>query len=99
QVNYKAELAKVKTILEDRKYQELMRGGNATDGKFIIKYVGEDDDIDEFILFGNANHMGFAVVRILGDDMDPNKLMQLSSVLEKITFDNVQVNQVMDFFK
>ncbi len=97
--NYKAELNKIKTILNDKKYQELMRGGNSSDGKFVIKYLGDDDDIDEFILFGNANEMGFAVVRILGDDMDANKLMKLSSVLEKGDIENGQVKQMMDFFK
>ncbi|MEZ4802495.1 MAG: DUF4252 domain-containing protein [Gelidibacter sp.] len=97
--DYKAELAKVKTILDDSKYQELMRGGNSTDGKFIIKYLGEDDDIDEFILFGSANDMGFAVVRVLGDDMDPNKLMKLSSVIEAGNVDNAQINQFINFFK
>lgn len=48
--DYKDELSKVKAILDDDKYEELMRGGNSTDGKFMVKYVGEDDDIDEFIL-------------------------------------------------
>ena len=99
QVHYKSELSKVKSILDDPKYVELMRGGNTTEGKFIIKYVGEDDDIDEFILFGSANTMGFALVRILGDNMDPNKLMKLSSVLETGNIDDSQVNQIMDFFK
>ncbi len=97
--DFKAELAKVKIILDDKKYGELMRGGNSQDGKFIVKYLGEDDDIDEFILFGSSNDMGFAVVRILGDDMDPSKLAQLSSVLQQSDFDDSQLNQVMDFFK
>lgn len=99
QTNFKMELSKVKTILDDQKYQELMRGGNSTEGKFVVKYLGDDDDIDEFILFGNSNDMGFAVVRILGDEMDANKLMQLSSVLQKGNIDNANISQFMDFFK
>ena len=98
-VDFKAELEKVKRILDNVKYEELMRGGNSTDGKFIIKYLGEDDDIDEFILFGSSNEMGFAVLRILGDDMDPEKLMQLSSVVESGNIDSAQVKQLTDFFK
>lgn len=97
--DFNAELAKVKTILDDKKYEELMRGGNTTDGKFVVKYLGADNDIDEFILFGSANDMGFAVIRILGDDMDPNKLMQLSSVIESGNFDTSQLGQFTDFFK
>lgn len=99
QADYKAELSKVKSILDDKKYEELMRGGNSTDGKFTIKYLGDDDDIDEFILFGSANDKGFAVIRILGNDMDPNKLMSLSSVFESGNVDSSQVQQFVDFFK
>lgn len=97
--DYKDELSKVKAILDDDKYEELMRGGNSTDGKFMVKYVGEDDDIDEFILFGSSNDMGFAVVRILGDDMDPQKLMTLSSVLDQSNIDDGQLKEMIDFFK
>lgn len=99
QTAYKAELSKVKAILGDKKYEELMRGGNSTDGKFVIKYIGKDDDIDEFILFGSANDKGFAVVRVLGNDMDPNKIMTLSSVLGSGNMDTSQVQQFIDFFK
>ncbi|MCK7589928.1 DUF4252 domain-containing protein [Subsaxibacter sp. CAU 1640] len=97
--DYKDELSKVKTILDDDKYEELMRGGNSTDGKFMVKYVGEDDDIDEFILFGSSNNMGFAVVRILGNNMEPQKLMTLSSVLDQSNIDDGQLKQIIDFFK
>lgn len=99
ETNFNSELAKIKTILDDTKYEELMRGGNSTDGKFVVKYLGPDDDIDEFILFGSANDMGFAVVRILGNDMDPSKIMQLSSVIESGNFDASQLKQVTQFFK
>lgn len=99
QKDFKAELEKVQTILQDKKYEELIRGGNAKDGRFIVKYLGEEDDIDEFILFGSSNEMGFAVVRILGNDMDPSKIMKLSSVLNQSNVDDSQVKQVMEFFK
>ncbi len=99
QTDFKAELAKVQSILDDKKYEELIRGGNAKDGRFILKYIGEDDDIDEFILFGSSNEMGFAVVRILGNDMDPSKIMKLGSILDKSNVDDSQVKQMMDFFK
>lgn len=99
QATYKTELSKVKAILDDQKYQELIRGGNSTEGKFVIKYLGAEDNIDEFIIFGSSNDMGFAVVRVLGDDMDPNKLMKLSSVLDNGNVENEQVKQFMDFFK
>ena len=96
---YKTELAKVKTILKDPKYEQLMRGGNSTDGKFVVNFLGEEDDIDELILFGNSDDRGFAIVRVLGDGMTINKIMKLQSVLQKADLDDAEVKQFSEFFK
>lgn len=96
---YILELEKVKTILKDPKYEELMRGGNATDGKFVIKFLGDVESIDELIIFGNANNRGFMIARILGDDMNASKLMSLTSVLQKADFETEQLKGLTDFFK
>jgi hypothetical protein len=93
------EIAKVKTILKDPKYEELIRGGNSTDGKFVVKYLGDIEEIDELIIFGYANDKGFALVRILGDDMNANKIMTLTSALENADINDSQMNQFIDFFK
>jgi len=97
--DFEVEMAKVKTILENPKYEELMRGGNSTDGKFVIKCIGDGDDVDEFILFGNSNERGFAVIRVLGDDMNFNKIMKLSSVLDEGKFEQSGLNDMAKFFK
>ncbi|MEH6535673.1 MAG: DUF4252 domain-containing protein [Psychroserpens sp.] len=97
--DFEAEIAKVKTILKDPKYEELMRGGNSTDGKFIIKCIGDGDNIDEFILFGNSNETGFAVVRVLGDDMNFNKIMELASVFDENSIEENQFKDITKFFK
>ncbi len=97
--DYKAELAKVKVILKNEKYEELMRGGNATDGKFVVKYIGDGNLIDELIVFGNANDRGFALIRVLGDDMDPAKIMKLGDVIGNMSSDENKVEEFMDFFK
>jgi hypothetical protein len=93
------EYAKVKTILMDPKYEELMRGGNSTDGKFVIKCIGDGDNVDEFILFGNSNTSGFGVIRMLGDDMNFNKIAQLASVLQKLDIESSQLKKFSGFFK
>jgi hypothetical protein len=95
---YKVELAKVQTLLKDEKYQELFRGGNSTDGKVVVKYIGDDDYIDELIIFGNANDRGFAVIRVLGDNMKPAKIMKLGDVVDKLSSDETAVNDFMNFF-
>lgn len=96
---YEIELDKITEILKDPKYEELMRGGSPDTGKFIIKTLGNGEDVDELVLFGNANDKGFAVIRILGDDMNANKLMTLSTVLEKTDFSGSQFSQITDIFK
>lgn len=96
---YEVELSKVKDILKDTKYQELMRGGNSTDGKFIVKFIGEEDKIDELILFGNANDKGFAIIRVLGDDMSATKVANLYSALDASKIDESQITQFAEFFR
>lgn len=97
--DYKLELENVKTILKDPKYEELMRGGNSTDGKFVVKFLGDIENIDELIIFGSANNKGFVIARILGDDMNAGKLMSLSSVLENAKFEDTDLKGLTDFFK
>lgn len=99
QSTYDSELAKVKSILNNSKYEELIRGGNPEAGSFIIKFVGDEDDIDEFVLFGNADDKGFAIVRVLGNNMNPNKIMALASVMEKANINDEQLSQFTEFFK
>lgn len=96
---YELELSKINNILKDPKYEELMRGGSPETGKFVIKTLGGEEDIDELILFGNATDKGFAVVRILGNNMNANKLMTLSSALQDADFNDTQLNQITDIFK
>ncbi len=96
---YRAELAKVQSILKNEKYEELMRGGNPKDGKFLVKMIGEGDAIDELIVFGSAAERGFAIVRVLGDNMDPAKIIKLGDVLSKMQTEETDVQEFMDFFQ
>ncbi|WP_223266405.1 DUF4252 domain-containing protein [Gelidibacter gilvus] len=98
-LEYEVEMAKVKTILDDSKYEELMRGGNPEDGTFVIKILGKKDDIEEFILFGSLDNKGFAIIRVLGSDMNPNKIMTLASVMDKANIDDSKLSQFTEFFK
>ena len=99
QMEYEKELAKVKTILNNPKYEELVRGGDSEVGTFSIRILGDEDDVEEFILFGNSEDKGFAVVRVLGSDMNPNKIMSLFSALDKANIDDSKISQFAEFFK
>ena len=94
---FNAELAKVKTILKAEKYNDLMRGGNPTDGKLYIKYIGEDSEIDELIVFGFSSDNGFAIIRVLGDNMELSKIMKLETVVDQFDTENANVEDFMKF--
>ena len=96
---YKAELAKVQSILKDEKYQDLFRGGNSTDGRIVVKYIGDDTSIDELIVFGTMNNAGFGIIRVLGNRMEPAKIMKLGDVVNQISSDENSVEDFMRFFR
>ena len=96
---FKIELAKVKEILKDERYEELFRGGNTTGGKIIVKYIGTDTTIDELIIFGSANDRGFAIVRVLGDNMEPAKILKLGNVVNAMSTNENNVKEFLNFFQ
>ena len=96
---YEAEKTKVKTLLKDEKYQELMKFGSGANGGS-LSFVGEDDEhIDEFIVFANEKETGFAVIRILGNDMNPTGVMNLLSLLPMSNIDTEQLKPLQEVFK
>lgn len=98
QAQFETERTKVKTILKDPKYQELMKFGSGKDGAS-VSYVGSDDNIKEFVIFANRKENGFAVVRVLGEDMNPNNIMTLMSVLQKSKIDMEQLKPLEQLLK
>ena len=95
---YETELSKVEAILTKETYNELA-DFNYQGAKVSMKYIGDDDEADEVVLFGNSKEMGFGVVRILGDDMTPDKIISLAGLMEKNNVDTSQFNDIMNFFK
>jgi hypothetical protein len=93
---FEAEKTKVKAILKDEKYQELMKVNMGAKGGGSLSFVGDESHIEEFILFANQKETGFAVVRILGKDMDPNAVMTLMSMLKKSDVDMEQLKPLTE---
>lgn len=82
-VGYEEEIKEVKTILKDESYQQLMKAGSGNDGAAIY-FVGDDDEhIEEFVVLVGKKENGFAVVRVLGNDMNPTHIMNMLSLLQK----------------
>ena len=98
QAQFETERAKVKAILKDPKYQKLMSFGSGKDGAS-ISYVGTDENIEEFVVFANKKENGFAVVRVLGKNMNPNNIMTLMSVLKESKIDMEQLKPLQQLIK
>jgi hypothetical protein len=98
QAQYEVESQKITQILKDKSYQQLMKVGSGKDGA-TISFVGDEDDIDEFVVFAKRKENGFAVVRILGNDMNPNNIMTMLSVLKESKIDTAQLAPLKDLIK
>lgn len=95
---YEVEKQKVAEILKDKKYQQLMKFGSGKDGAS-ISFVGEEEHIEEFIIYANQKENGFAVVRILGDDMNPTGIMTMMSALRSSNVDFAQLKPLQEMLK
>ncbi|MFV8367707.1 DUF4252 domain-containing protein [Flavobacterium sp. XS1P27] len=95
---FETERAKVNLILKDKKYQQLMKFGSGKEGAS-VSFVGTDEHIEEFVFFANKKESGFAVVRILGKDMNPTNIMTMMSVLQQSNIDLEQLKPLQEMFK
>ena len=96
---YKKEKEEVQAILKGNPtYEQLISFGSGAEGASIYA-VGETSKISEFIIFGNQNETGFAIVRIIGKDMSPNHIMNFLSLLEKADIDDKQFKALEGLIK
>ncbi|WP_340198954.1 DUF4252 domain-containing protein [Ascidiimonas sp. W6] len=95
---YAVEKKRVLEILKDDTYKELMKF-NSRDIKVTVKYIGDDTSIDEVILFGTKKEFGFGLVRLLGDDMKPEKIVKLMEVVKKSDFESKALGGLEGFLK
>lgn len=95
---YDLESQKVSQILKGKEFQELMKFGSGKDAAS-VSFVGDENHINEFILFAKRKDNGFAVVRILGDDMNPNNIMNMISLLKSSNIDMEQLKPLESLMK
>ncbi len=96
--SYQVEKGKVKTILKNRDFNELMRM-NTPYGKATIKYLGDTDAIDEVIVYGDNKEKGFLLIRVLGNDMKPENMMHLLEAIQKSDYKGEGLERLEDLFK
>lgn len=95
---FETERAKVDLILMDKKYQQLMKFSSGKESAS-VSYLGTDDHIEEFVLYANRKENGFAIVRILGKDMNPTNIMTMVSVLKQSNVDLEQLKPLQQLMK
>jgi hypothetical protein len=93
---YDSEKEKVKSILKNPKYKQLARM-NMGKGNISVNYLGEEDAIDEVVIFGSDNSKGFAIVRVLGENMNPADILKLTQEI-KMDGDSEQLKQIGNLF-
>jgi hypothetical protein len=95
---FETERAKVDLILKDKKYQQLMKFSSGKESAS-VSFVGTDEHIDEFVFYANKKENGFAVVRVLGKDMNPTAVMTMMSVLQQSKIDLEQLKPLQQLMK
>jgi hypothetical protein len=55
--------------------------------------------MDEVVVLLNSNQVGFAIIRVLGKDMNLSELMRLGPLIEKLDLDYKNVDSFFNFMK
>jgi len=95
---YEVEKRKVKAILKNDNFIELMRM-NDKGRNVVVKYLGDDDVIDELIVYAADKTQGFALVRVLGDNMKPEQIAKLVQSIQDVDNGNFALKQLEGFIK
>lgn len=87
------EYAEVREILTGEKYNDLLRMKHENI-QVQIKYQGDEDTVDEFIMFAADKDKGFALARVLGNHMEPAKIMQMTHDLKNMNANEDALSQL-----
>lgn len=94
---YEAERIRVDSLLQDEQYQELMHISGKTKGGS-LRFVGTENEIEEFVVYAHQADNGFAVVRVLGDNMTPDDVYNLMSVMRSANVDPEALKPLQELF-
>lgn len=96
--DFEKERNELKDILDQDQYKELTRiksnNWNAT-----LKYTGEEDAIDEVIVFASDDKRGFAVFRLSGENMRPDQMLKLMKSAERGDLDVSKLSGLGEIFR
>ncbi len=97
-VEFRQEKKELEGILDQERYKELTRI-KTNDWSATLKYTGDEDAIDEVIVFASDNHRGFAVFRLSGNHMRPDEMLKLMKSAEKGDLDFSKFDGLGKIFK
>jgi hypothetical protein len=97
-MEFRKEKENINSILKNGKFTELMKM-NTSYGKASVRYLGDDDAIDEVIIYGDSDDKGFMLVRVLGKNMNPAKLVQFMKAVEKSDYKGEGLGEIGNFLK
>jgi len=97
-VAFAEEKAKVKQILANSNYQELLKV-NDKGRKVTVKYLGSDDAMDEVVVYASDKKYGFALGRLLGNNMKPENMLKLLEGIKDMDADNETFKVLKNFMK
>lgn len=95
---YDANKKEISDIMKQDKYKTLMKYGSNNSGA-TLKYLGEEDAIDELIVLASDSEKGFAVFRLLGDDMRPDQMLKLMNSIDNGDIDVSKLSSIGELFK
>lgn len=72
---------------------------NTSYGKGVIKYMGNDEMIDEVIIYGDNDEKGFMLIRVLGNNMKPENLVKFMQAIQKSDYKGEGLGEIADFLK
>jgi hypothetical protein len=100
QILFKPETEKVKAILARDGYEELMSFGKPSQ-RMRLYFKGDEDAIDEVVVFAQDENKGFVLARVLGDNMNVADMVKLTQTMSKdsSSFKTGQFEGIMDIFK
>lgn len=96
--DFEKERNELKSILDQDQYKELTRI-KSNDWNATLKYTGEEDAIDEVIVFASDDNRGFAVFRLLGENMRPDQMLKLMKSAENGDLDLSKLEGFGKMFK
>ena len=95
---FESEKLKVTEILASDDYEELMKVTSDL-GNMKLYFRGEEDAIDEVIVYASQGDKGFVIARLLGNDMNIADMAELAKTIQAGDIDVSQFDGVMDVFK